>query len=178
VHVPAGELPQQPRVDGAEGQVGIGVDAALGQEPLELAGREVRVEDQARARPDEWEVPGLAQRVAPGGGAPVLPDDGAVPGARRRPVPGHDRLPLVGDAQGGHRLVELGHELVGDGDDRVPDLLGVVLHPAGPGKVLGELLVAVAERRARLVDGKGADPGGAGVDGDHHAHFRNLISAA
>ena len=93
--------------------------------------------------------PGVAQLVAAGRGAPVLPDDGPVAGPAGAAVPGHDRLALVGDAERGDRLVQLGDELVGHGHDRGPDLGGVVLDPAGPGEVLGELLVAVAGRAAR-----------------------------
>ena len=43
---PAREVPQHPGVDGAERQVGRDRHAALGQQPLDLGGREVRVEHE------------------------------------------------------------------------------------------------------------------------------------
>ena len=47
-------------------------------------------------------VPGLAQRVADGGGAAVLPDDGVVDRPAGGAVPQHGGLALVGDADGGN----------------------------------------------------------------------------
>ena len=122
----AGQVPQHPRVDGAEGQVGAGRDAALPEQPLHLGGREVRVEDQPGPLPDQGEVAGLdhgpAQRPRCGGPARRWPGAADVAGA---PVPGHHRLALVGDADGpGHPAVvgqPAGH-LVQRGPDHVPDL--------------------------------------------------------
>ena len=106
----AGQVPQQPAVDRAEREVGPGRHAPPprppAQEPGHLRAAEVGVEDEAGALPDEREVSGARQRVAAGRGAPVLPDDGPVQRLAGVAVPGHHRLPLVGDADGGDRLVE------------------------------------------------------------------------
>ena len=56
------------------------------------------------------------------------------------------------------------------GGDGLPDLLGVVLDPAGPGEVLRELPVGHGDRAALLVDGQGPHPGRAGIDGDDRGH--------
>ena len=50
------------------------------------------------------------------------------------------------------------------------DLVGVVLHPTGPGEVLRQLPVRKPEWPARLVHGEAAHPGGPCVDGDHGGH--------
>ena len=52
--------------------------------------------------------------------------------------------------------------------------VGVVLDPAGPREVLGELLVAVAGRAALVVDGEGPHPGRACVEGDHDRHAQTV----
>ena len=115
--------------------------------------------------------PAVAELVAAGGGAAVLPHDGAVQGPAGAAVPGHDRLALVGDADGGDRLGRARPA----SSARVactacPDLGGVVLHPAGPGEVLGELPVDEAGRGAVVAQRDGPHPGGAGIDGDHDGH--------
>ena len=46
----AGEVPQQPRVDGADHEVVVVVDAALAQQPAELGRAEVRIEHEPGLR--------------------------------------------------------------------------------------------------------------------------------
>ena len=79
----AGEVPEDPRVDGAEREVGVGRDAAVVQQPRQLRRREVRVEHQPGRAADQRLVARVAQLVAARRGAPVLPHDRAVPRARR-----------------------------------------------------------------------------------------------
>ena len=66
--------------------------------------------------------------------------------------------------------VELGDDVGERAVDGVPDLVGVVLDPAGTREVLGELAVRRRARPAVGVDGHGADAGGAGIDGEHDGH--------
>src|SRR5690606_37965316 len=170
---PAGQAPDQPGVDRAEGEVGPGLDAALGQQPLHLRRREVRVEDQAGRPADEVEVARLPQLVAARRRAAVLPHQRPVQGPAGAAVPGDDRLPLVGDADGRHGLalaLEPAHQLGERGHGGVPDVVGVVLDPAGVREVLGELAVGVAGRRAVGPQREAADPGRPRVDRDHHGH--------
>ena len=67
---PAGEVPQHPGVDGAEGEVrvvGAEGEVAVLEEPGRLGGAEVRVEDEAGRGADEGEMAGLdelARRAA------------------------------------------------------------------------------------------------------------------
>ena len=58
----------------------------------------------------------------------------------------------------------------------VPDLGGVVLDPAGPGEVLGQLAVGDVADPGVLVDGEGADAGRARIDGDHLGHGRLTLT--
>ena len=82
---PAGQAPDQPAVDGAEGQLAaLGPLARAGhvvEQPVDLGRREVRIEHQAGpfARPGPRAA--AAQRGAALGGAPVLPDDGVAQSA-------------------------------------------------------------------------------------------------
>ena len=101
----AGEPPDQEGVDGAEGEMaGLGERARalhVVEQPGDLGGREIGVEQQAGLGRDHRLVPGALQRAAHVGGAPVLPDDGAVDRLARAPVPDDAGLALVGDADGG-----------------------------------------------------------------------------
>ena len=67
-----------------------------------------------------------------------------------------------------------------DADAR-PDLVRVVLHPAGARVVLGELAVGHVDHPGPVVDHQGPDPGGPGVDGDGHGgaggHTRTVVTA-
>ncbi len=103
----AGQVPQDPGVDGPEGQVRPGRHPARTEEPLQLGAREVGVEHQPGGRPHQIEVALLAQLVAAGRGAAVLPHDGPSHRLAGGAVPDHRGLALVGDADGGHRLVQL-----------------------------------------------------------------------
>ena len=106
VHRAAGQVPQQPRVDRAEREVGrrrstppsVSSHSIFEAEKYGSSTRPV-------VRADQRQVAGVAQLVAARRRAPVLPDDGPVAAARPvRAVPGDDRLALVGDADGGDRL--------------------------------------------------------------------------
>ena len=168
----AGQVPEQPGVDGPEGQVVIDRHPAFAQQPLELGTGEIRVEHQTGGGAHQGEVTVGLQGLATGRGAPVLPHDGSVSGLAGAPIPGHDGLALVGDPDGGHRLAQGADQFGGGADDGVPDLGRIVLHPPGAGEVLGELAVAVADRLPLLVHGEGAHPGGARVEGDDDGHGR------
>ena len=102
----SGQLPQQPAVHSPERQVGTGFHFALVQEPGQLGGREVGVEDEAGTGADQPQVPGRFERAAPGDAAPVLPDDGAVASPARPPIPQHHGLALIGDPDGGDGLAQ------------------------------------------------------------------------
>ena len=155
----AGEVPDDPGVDGAEervaavGRLAQPVDVV--EHPLELAAGEVRGRDQAGPLPDHVAaavgVERLDDRVGPG----VLPDDRVGVGAAGVPVPDDGGLALVGDAD----AVDVGGGQVQAGqagpDDRLgplPDLQRVVLDPAGPRQDLLVLELVAADLVAVVVE--------------------------
>ena len=89
-----------------------------------------------------------------------------------RGVPHADRLALVGHAHGGklaRRHAGVGQRLAGHLAGDLPDLGGVVLHPAGTGEVLGDLAIAAADRLGLLVEYQARRAGRALVDRENHA---------
>jgi hypothetical protein len=146
VHLAAREAPDEPRVDGAEHQF-----ALLGplsrprhvvQNPFDLRGAEIGVDDQPRPFPDEFGLPLGLQPVAVLRGAAILPDDGVVDRFFGLRIP-HDRgLPLVGDADARDvQAVDVdGRDRLGDHRSlRRPYLVRVVFHPSRLGEYLREL---------------------------------------
>ena len=134
------------------------VDAAFGEQPLELGGREVGVEHEPGALADERLVACGPELVATRRRAPVLPHDGAVQRLARAPVPHDGGLALVGDADRGDRSRRRVGERrlhLGEGRERRrPDSSGVVLDPPRLGEVLRELAVRPRRGLAVLVDGE------------------------
>ena len=174
---PAGQVPDQPGIDRAEGQLprlGFGPGARhVIEQPGQLGAGEIGVQQQPGFGAKGRFMPLASQQVALAGGAPVLPDDGMVDRPAGRALPDHGRFPLVGDADGGniggghtgpgnrlHRHTQLGG----------PDFLGVVLHQAGRRKELAEFLLGKAADRAVMVEHQGAGTGCPLVKGKDEAH--------
>ena len=178
VDAASGQVPDQPGVDGAEGELaGFGprpraLDVV--EEPLHLGPREVGVEKKAGAGGDHRFVPGGLQGGAGVGGAAVLPDDGGVDRLAGLAVPDQRRLALVGDADGGDvggldaGLLDRGAGGAGDGG---PEVGGVVFDPAGAGVVLGKLFLGGGDRPQGRVEEDRAGGGGALVDGKDMGHL-------
>ena len=170
---PAGEAPEDPAVDGAEREVRSAVDAALGEQPLQLGGGEVGVEDEPGPLADEGLDSLGPELVAPCGRPAVLPDDGAMQRPARAPVPHHCGFALVRDADRGDRMPgvgELGLHLGERLERRRPDVVRVVLDPPGLREMLRELTVGPADGGAVLVDRERAHARGAGIDRQADAH--------
>ena len=173
----AGQAVQQPGVHGPEAELpGLGAGPRarhVVEDPADLRGREVRVQDEAGALADHVLHALGAQAVAEAGGAPVLPDDGVGHGPAVLAVP-HDRgLALVGDAD--RRHVPRPQRGLPEGFDRGrdlarPDLLGIVLHPAGVREDLAELALRRRDRLAVAVEDDGARAGGSLVEGEYVVH--------
>ena len=171
VHFAPGQPPQQKRIDRAECQLAAFRRLArardLVQQPGELGGREVGVDQEAGALPHQGVVTCGAELAAALGGPPVLPDDRAVHRLAGRPLPQHHGLTLVGDAECGDPLrlePGFGERLATDRERVPPDGLRVMLHPARARVVLLELALALRDRRARAVEHDRARAGGALID--------------
>ena len=104
VHRAVGQPPQKEAIDGAERKPprlrsrprAIGVV----EDPGDLGGGEIGVEQQSRSRTHQALMAGLAKLLACRGGAPVLPDDGGRHGPAGAAIPDNGRLALVGNADG------------------------------------------------------------------------------
>ena len=161
--VDPGQSPQQEAVDRPEGELAaIGAGAHAGdivEDPAQLGRREIRVEQQPGARPDERFAAVLLELRAICGGAAVLPDDRVVDRLACRAVPHDDGLALVGDPDRRDRAaIGVGH--AGQRRERIaPDILGIMLDPAGVRVILGEF---AANRMARHAVGPEAHAAGRG----------------
>lgn len=170
VQFSAGQLPDEPGLHGAEEQFSpLGPFAGAGdmiQYPLELSGRKIGVDDEAGLLPEFLrQAPGF-QLVAVFAGAAALPDDGVADGLPGLLVPDDGGLPLVGDADGGDVLgsgADFVHGREGHAQLGGPDLIGVVLHPAGSRVILGKFLLRDAADLTRFVEQDTAVRGGSGV---------------
>ena len=108
MHLAAGQPPQQETVDGSERETpGLrsrprAVDMI--EQPRDLGGGKIRVEQQPGFLRDLRLVPRGAQNIADIGGAPVLPDDSVVDRLAGGAIPDDDGLALVSDADRGDIL--------------------------------------------------------------------------
>src|SRR5581483_12156499 len=165
----AGEVPDEPAVDGTEGELaGLGAalqaSASVVEQPAQLRAGEVGVDDEARARAHLVREAAGPQLVAEGRGAPALPDDGIADRAAGGALPQERRLALVGDADrrnvAGGRAGGLERALRGI-ELRRPDRLRVVRDPAGPRVDLRELDRRLRHRPRGAVEEDGARARGA-----------------
>src|SRR5262249_54127009 len=145
--------------------------AHVAEEPVELRGAEVGIENEPRLAPQQVLGPRSPQGLAVLRGAPILPHDGTVDGPPAA-IPQPGRLALVRDADAGE-VVPAGAGTPAGGPQHTqrdaPDLLGIVLHPAGSREVLRELTVCPAADTAATVEHQHRRPGGALVDRDDEA---------
>jgi hypothetical protein len=174
VNPAAGQTMNEPGVDRAKRDLtdlrpGPQRGVAL-EEPGDLAAREVGVEDEAGPLVEDGLVALGLEAGAHLGGLPALPDDRPVDRVARLPVPEDRRLALVGDADGAESPggdSRGGDRLRRHAAGLLPDLLGVVLDPAGRGVVLGDLGVGAAEHLALGAEHERGGPGGALVEGEN-----------
>ena len=154
----AGQPPEQEGVDGAERQLAaLGARARAGhvvEHPRHLGAGEIRIEQQAGLRGDR----GL-MAVAPSARAQMSAVRRSCQtmawwtGLPVRAIPHDGGLALVGDADGGDvaraLTPALRQRLAQRADGACPDVLGVVLDPAGGGKMLREFLLRRAATEVR-----------------------------
>ena len=170
VDLSAGELPDKPGLHRAKQQLSpfraLPDAGDIFQDPAQLGPGEVGVDDQTGLLPDGLRKALCFKGVAVFTGAAALPHDSGAHRLAGVPVPNYGGLPLVGNADGDNISgggVDLMHGLHRYAQHSRPDLVGVVLHPAGPGEILGELLLGHAAHGTALVKENTAVAGGPGV---------------
>ena len=105
VNASAGEFPEQPAIDCAEGELaGVCMGARARdvlEDPGNFGGRKIRIDQETSTLLDERTVALAAEALAEIGGAAILPDDCVADWVARVAIPYDCRLALVGDADGG-----------------------------------------------------------------------------
>ena len=189
VDVAVRQLPDQPGVDRAEQQLAslrpLARAGHVVQQPFDLRAGEIRVRHKARLGADLVAPACLDDPVDDIGGTAALPDDGVCNRLAGGLVPDHGGLTLVGDADGGNVRggdAELAHRAARHLKRRVPDLVRVVLDPAGLRENLAEFLLRGGTDVAGAVKENAAGGGSALIQGHDVFHggvapFENCGSA-
>jgi hypothetical protein len=138
VHRTAREAKEQKALDRSEAELpALGATARAGEvseQPGELGGAEIGVEEEAGLVPDHGLEPRSPQALAVGRRAAVLPDDGVREQPPAVPLPEEGRLPLIADPDRGDLApadAVLGEHPTGGPDLGLPEKLRIVLDPAG-----------------------------------------------
>lgn len=159
----AGQVPDQPAIDGSKGQLSVfGLLAKAGivlKKPLQFGGRKVSIGTQSGFFLNFLLMALAPQFCAQAFAATVLPDNGPIYRLAAAAVPDHRRFALIGDAdcadvlrlqagclQGLSGCLQLGF----------PDFNGVVLDPAGVRIVLGQLFLSGCQAAAAAVEDNAA----------------------
>ena len=177
MHRPAGQLPDQIAVDGAEPQLarfGLGPRPLdMGQEPFQLGRREIGVKQQAGLVADHVAMSRRLQRRAAFGSAAVLPDNRIMDRLAGLGIPDNRGFALVGDADGGNVAgldPGLGDGLPHRRQNRSPDIAHIMLDPARAGESLRKFLLGRRDRHHPFVKQDRPAGGGALVDGKDMGH--------
>ena len=179
MHLSAGQAPQQVTIDGAEQQFAAHRALARAgdviENPCDFSAGKIGIDDQAGSGRDRRLVALVFQFRTDVGGATILPDDGAMNGLAGGAIPDHRRLALVGDANscnvpGGE--VSFFQRVAARRNGRIPDVLRIVLDPAGRRKMLRKFLLCEAGDREVGAKHHGARGRGALIDGQYEGHER------
>ena len=170
----AGQAPQQEAVDGAESELSaLGAAARarhIVQQPGDFGAREIRVEQQAGLLPDQVFGAVALQVRTHLGRAPVLPDDGPMNRHTATAIPDHRGLALIGDADGRDAAgaqARSSERFTRSRQRVAPDVLRVVLHPAGGGIVLLEFALRHGNAPGLIAEHDAARRGRALIDGEN-----------
>ncbi len=173
----AGQPPQQIAVHRAEQQLAAHCALARAghmiEDPGDFGAGKIGIDDQAGLGRDRGLVAFALEFGADVGGAAVLPDDGAMHGGTSGAIPHHNGFALVGDADRGDVLgadAGLLNRLAAGRNRRGPDVLRLVLDPAGRREMLREFLLCGCRDGNVGAKHNGARGRGALIDGQHKGH--------
>ena len=184
MHLAAGQLPDQPGLHGAKHQLpGLGLFPRafhIVQDPLQLGGGEVGINNQSGLFPNHLGVAFGFQLVAVFAGAAALPHNSVIDRLTGVAVPHDGGLALVGDADSGN-ILGSGTDLV-HGRERYaqlgsPNLVGIMLDPARLGEILGKFFLGHAANFAVVVKQDAAVRGRSGVK-RHNVLFHKALPLA
>ena len=163
---PAGQMPDDERVDGTERQLtrfGTGTRAVhILQQPAQLGATEVGIGDQAGLTADGLIEPLSTQCITETGSTPVLPHDGVVYRLTGLPVPYDSRFALVSDADSGDIAADA--DFTRNSKLCLQDLVRVMLDPARLRIDLAEFALGHRLYRATLVEQDSARRGSALIE--------------
>ena len=155
----AGQLPDEPGVDGAEKELArvcaLSRAGDVVEQPLYFRTGEVCVRLKSGFMADGVAIAARDELVNDVGGASALPDDGVCDRLSRLFIPDDGSFTLVCYADGGDCVrphAELCHGSAGDFERGVPYLVRVMLHPARLGIDLPEFLLCRGADISRLVE--------------------------
>ena len=159
MYLPTGQLPEQPRLDRAEQQLAaLGARPRAGdllEQPAQLRRGKISIDHEAGLLPEYLRQTARLQLVAIGTRAAALPDDRVVDRLSRRLIPDDGGLALVRDADPGdlgRRRADALHRLDRNAQHRRPDLVRIVLDPAGLRKILMKFTLRHAANAAVPVE--------------------------
>ena len=163
MHAATGDFPKQPCIHRAERELAArGGSAGAGsvvEQPCEFGRREIGIEAQPGFLRDERFGTFGAEANTGIGGAAILPHDGTVNGFVGAAIPEQRGLALVGDADGGEISGGYfcpGERLGGAISLGVPEILGLMLNPAGLRIMLRKFALRGGDGVAVEVEDEGA----------------------
>ena len=175
----AGEIPDEPRIDGAEGQPAIlcvgARTAYVVKDPGNFGCGEIGINDQPGLLADGVFRAILRQRAAEGRAATILPHDGVVDGFAGFAIPYDGGFALVGnsecdDVAGPH--LRFAEHFDSRRELRRENVVGIMLDPAFVGIDLLEFMLRHAYDFAGMVEEDGARTGCALVERKYVGHRR------
>ena len=171
MHAAARQLPDEPCVDRAEQQFAalrpLPCARNVFKDPAQLRAGKIRVDDEPGFLPDPLGQAAPAQLVAVFRRPSALPDNGRIDGLAVPLIPDDSRFALVRDADALDVLrprADLSHGFLRNAQLRIPNLYGIVLHPAGLRIGLRKFLLCDAADLAPAVEQNAAIARRAGIE--------------
>src|ERR1700683_4586222 len=171
------EVPDEPRIDGAEKELALfGASAGFGnvfEHPGDFGGGEIRIEQEAGLLPDGLLHAFVAQAFAEGRGAAILPDDGVANRLAGLAIPDDGGFALVGGAKGcdvARADARFAENFDSSRKLRSENVERIVLNPAGCWKNLREFVLRDAGDGAARIEEDGAGTGGSLIESEDIGH--------
>ena len=170
VNLSTGKAPEQEGIYGTDSQfTSLCPDSRpfnVIKQPADLGCREVRIQQQSCFLLYKGFVSIVSQSFTPFGRSAVLPNDRIVQSSAGGSFPKHDRLALVCDPDCDRTLFDGRKAFAAHSKRGLPDLFGVVFHPAISWINLRELLLGCNAVVTQAVKNDCAGTGGSLVDGE------------